>query len=100
MVTDRGGPDPGAQLDLLEALSGKVLHRMVHQSPIYEILGMKDRKTRSAVEARSCHPVVLPDTDHIRIGVIGVEDRIAVATVTEIGTVGIGIGMAHKFFIN
>jgi hypothetical protein len=72
MVADRRGPDSGAELDLLEALSGEVLHGVIDDGPVDQVLGMKDRQSRRAVEAGGRHPVVLTDADHVRIGIVGV----------------------------
>ena len=56
---------------------------------------MENRQGGRAVEAGGRHPVVIADTDHIGIGIVGMEDRVAVAAVAEIGAVRVGVGMFH-----
>jgi hypothetical protein len=58
---------------------------MVDEPPVYEVVRVKDRQSRYSVEARRGHKEILADADDVRVGVIGVDYRIPVGTVTVIG---------------
>jgi hypothetical protein len=57
--------------------------KLKSQTPDFDnvIAGMQNRKTRRTIEARRGHVEVIADPNHVRIGVVGKDDRVGVCAV-------------------
>ena len=79
MKTNRGRPNAVAVLWFGENVGWYLLvHRVTDDRPVDEIFGVKDRQTGNTVETRSREVEIISDTYHVRIGIVGVNDRIRV----------------------
>jgi hypothetical protein len=58
----------------------QTLECMTNDFPVDEISGVQDRKTGNAVETGSGEIKVIANPDHIRIGVVSMNDRILIIT--------------------
>lgn len=94
MFADGGRPDAAAVLGKIEhaARVGVVFDRVVDDGPVHQVAGMEDRQPRRAVEAGRGEPEVLTVADHIRVGIVGAEDRVGVGPVATIGRPRVGTG--------
>jgi hypothetical protein len=94
--TDGRRPDATAGLHLAIARVGHVLDRVVDERPIDKVARVQDRQSRRAVEAGGDQPEIVTVPDDVRIGIVGVDDRIAVRAVAGIGYSGIGKSGRHE----
>ena len=66
------------------------------QFPVHQVFGMEDRQARHGVEAGRGEVVVLADAEHVGVGVIGVQDGIAIGAVAVVGHPHLGaVGRRH-----
>jgi len=86
--TDRRRPDAAAGLDVAIARVGHVRDPVVDERPVDEIARMQNRQSRRAVEAGGDQPEIVAVPDHVRIGIVGVDDWIAVSASPASGIQG------------
>ncbi len=67
------------------SLVGETVDSIPDDSPVDQILGVKNRQTGHTVEARRGHIEVIADAHHIGIGIVGIDNRILVLAVAEVG---------------
>ena len=86
VLADRRRPNPLARLRLRK---GRFRHQprqgVTREAPVHQVDGVKNGETGDMAEARRRHPVIVTRPDGIRVGVIGVQDGIAVRAVAEVG---------------
>ena len=95
MMADRWGPDPASIAGAADRLgngigqavgAGHVIfgrewqarQDMAKDRPVDQVAGMEDRDARREMEARGYHIIILPDADDIRVGIIRIENGVAV----------------------
>ena len=66
--------------------------RMIDDRPVHQIARMQDRQSRRAVEAGCGEIEIIADADHIRIGIIREQNRIAIGPVRLVRNPRISIG--------
>ena len=62
----------------------QLLQGIIDNTPIHQILGMENRQPRRTSEAGSGHIKIITGRTDIRVGVIGMQYRISISTVTLI----------------
>ena len=67
---------------------------MTDDLPVDQIFGMKDRKTWNTVETRSRKIEIIADANYIGIGIVCVNDRVCVSSISIIGNPD-GIGALY-----
>ena len=89
MKTDCRCPYSFAMLRFIKELL-RFLNRqgVIHKRPVYQIIGVKYRKSRDAVKAGSCHIEVISRRAHIRIGIIGIKNRVLISAVALVSHPG------------
>ena len=82
---DGGRPRPVAVsrlvVDLQRRLGGE---RVPDQFPVHQVLGMQNGQARHGVEAGRREVVVFADAEHVGVGVIRVQDGIAIGSVSAL----------------
>ena len=63
---------------------------MVDDRPVDQVLRVQDRDARSARETRGDHIVVIPHPQHVGVGIVGIDDRVAVRAVAVVGGPDLG----------
>ncbi len=80
MPPDRRGPHAGAVARQAVPLErGECGERMREMRPVHEVVGDQHWQPWRTIEARADHVVPIPDADRVRIGEVGIDDRVAVA---------------------
>src|SRR5581483_9511577 len=74
------------------------LEAVSDELPTHQISRVQDGKSGNSVEARGRHVEVVADPNHVRVGVVGVQNRVAVAAVAVIGDPGVGRGVRHESY--
>src|SRR5262249_4799506 len=82
---DRRRPNTASGLNFRVPLMRQVFQRVIDDRPIDQVFGMQYRQSRRAVETGRRQIKIFTDTNHIRIGVIGVENRITISAVLLVG---------------
>ena len=73
MKADSRSPYTFPMLRFIEKLFGFLYRqRIIHQRPVYQITGMKYRKSRYAIKTGSRHIEIISCRTYIRIGVVGI----------------------------
>ena len=87
VLADRRRPDTFAVARLVEdaARIGEILQRVVDDCPVDQVPRMQDRQTGGAVETTRNEIEVISIANHVRIRVVGAEDRIAIGAVGLVG---------------
>src|SRR6185503_7725447 len=61
--------------------------------PVHEISGMENGKTGNAVEARGGEVKIVADANHVRIGIVSLDDRITVSAIAIVSRKNV---LSHK----
>src|ERR1017187_4043461 len=77
-------PHPTPGLDLFIAWVRQIANRMIDERPVDQVTRMQNRQPRGAVKTRRCHEKIVSVPDHIRVGIISVENGIFIHPVTEV----------------
>jgi hypothetical protein len=85
VIAEAGGPATFSVAR--EVVARGLLFRqcVTNDAPVDEIFGVQDGESGSALEAGGGHVVVVADADDVGVGVVGVNDRIAIGSVTVVG---------------
>ena len=85
MVTDGGSPGTAAVHRLVVIFKGKLIHDVIDDLPVHQILRMQQRHCGGVTEAGSDHKIILSHTNGIRVRVIRIQDRVGIGAVALIG---------------
>jgi hypothetical protein len=70
-------PDAAAVLRFVENIERLLaLENVIYEPPVDQIFRMQDRQARRGVEARRRHIEIVADSDGVRVGIIGVQNRV------------------------
>ena len=73
MKADSRSPYTFPMLRFIEKLFGFLYRqRIIHQRPVYQITGMKYRKSRYAIKTGSRHIEIISCRTYVRIGIVGI----------------------------
>src|SRR5699024_5755467 len=79
VMTQGGGPHTSAPTGhRMVLLRPKSVERVSQEGPVHQVTGVQQGKCGHSVEARGHQVVVLPHPDHVRVGKVRSQDRVAV----------------------
>ena len=85
MKADSRSPYTFPMLRFIEKLFGFLYRqRIIHQRPVYQITGMKYRKSRYAIKTGSRHIEIISCRTYVRIGIVGIKHRVLISTIAFI----------------
>ena len=85
MVADGGSPGTAAVHRLVIIIKGKLIHDVIDDLPVHQILRMQQRHCGGVTEAGSDHKIIFSHTNGIRVRVIRIQDRVGISAVALIG---------------
>src|SRR5947209_15761598 len=86
VITNRRGPDAAAVLRLIEhIIRWLALEDVADDRPVDQVFRAQNRQTRRGVETRSDQVIIIADANGVRIGIIGVDDRVFIRAVAVVG---------------
>ena len=95
MVTYGRSPHALSMLRLvIEFFRFDSFQRVVYQFPIHQILGMENGQPRSTIKAGSGHIKIISHRTHIRIGIVGMQNRIHIRPILPVGNPNFGNGLS------
>ncbi len=86
VVADGRGPYAVAVARVVVVFGGfEGLDGVVDDFPVYEVAAVENRQPRHVAEAGGGQPVVAVDLDEVGVGIVGVDYRVLVLAVAEVG---------------
>ena len=81
MISNTWRPNTFTMLWFIKKAYGNTIKTQIFQGiiynfPINQIFGMQDRQTRNTVETGSCHIIIVPNSNYVRIRIICIQNRI------------------------
>ena len=97
MIADAWSPNTTTMLRRTEHIPGNLSGKsMINQSPVYKITRMQNGQSRTDIEARSCHPEIIANATNIRVGIISMDDGIAIHAIAKIGNPNLRLAIGEK----